>query len=95
MEPWVAHCSLTDKKGRRVPLPKALEQLDSIDFSKPAYLFETPNSRTSVSHDLLLLSLSAEKYPVAIEQIVRKFRKDPDLGPFIESLRRKPQNTTS
>ena len=75
MQAWTSRCELTTKKGEKVPLLKAMEMLDEIDFTKPAHVYVTENSRTCVKHDLLLLSLSADKYPVVIESLAREMRK--------------------
>ena len=73
---WYSKCELTTKKGEKVPLLKALEELDEIDFTKPAYVFDA-----YVDHDLLLLCLSSDKYPVVIESMARDMKR---------SLREKP-----
>jgi hypothetical protein len=72
---WTSKCELTDKKGEKVLLPDALEKLDDIDFNKPAYIL-TDGYRTHINHDLLLLALSAQKYPTVVESLAREIRKN-------------------
>ena len=76
MSSWPLAAKLTTKKGEQITVREALQHpaktdpLDDIDFTKPAYLYGQP-----VDHELLLLGLSADKYPVAIEKRAREVRK--------------------
>jgi len=53
-----------------LPSPRGPDPLDDIDFSEPIEMYGQ-----KYDHDLLLLALSADKYPVALEQMARKLKK--------------------
>ena len=59
---WTKNCELRMKDGSTLPLPKAMERLDDIDFSRAAKLYDA-----TVSHELILLGLAADAYPTVIE----------------------------
>jgi hypothetical protein len=70
--PWFRSIKVVTKKGEEIPLVHAIKDglLDEVDFLKPAYLYEKP-----LPHDLVLLAVSAERYPVIIEQMMKKMRE--------------------
>ena len=69
---WFKSVKVVTKKGEKVPLVDAMKDglLDEIDFAKPGYLYEKP-----LPHELLLLSVSAERYPVIIEQMMKRMKE--------------------
>lgn len=69
---WFRSLKVMTKSGEEVLLIDALKEdmLEQIDFRKPGYLYEKP-----IPHELVLLSVSAERYPVIIERMMKKMRE--------------------
>ena len=71
---WAYRCQIPSKTGEKLTLEEVAKKdlIDDVDMKKNWRLVAHTGSKHTVSPDLIILALSSEQSPVAIESIARE-----------------------